>query len=51
MSKKTWQQQIYHHTAKRGYVNSWTDQQFTTRQIVKAVEELAELAGLFSEGV
>lgn len=43
MNGKSWQLQIYEHTAKRGYVTGWTDNQFAARQVVKAIEELAEL--------
>lgn len=43
MNSKSWQQQIYERTTQRGYVTGWTDHQFAARQVVKAVEELAEL--------
>lgn len=39
----TWQQRIYAATEARGYAADWTPEQFAARQVIKAVEELAEL--------
>lgn len=40
---ESWQQRIYAATEARGYAAGWTPQQFAARQVIKAVEELAEL--------
>lgn len=35
---------VYSHVAQRGYAEGWTPAQFAARQLVKLVEEVAELA-------
>lgn len=46
ITPNTWQQRIYEATVARGYADGWTPEQFAARQVIKAVEELAELVEL-----
>lgn len=41
------QKTIYEAVIQRGYRDGWTPREFMTRQILKAIEELAELAAYF----
>lgn len=45
---ESWQQRIYAATEARGYADDWTPEQFAARQVIKAVEELAELVVLIA---
>jgi len=42
------QYQVLDAVMKRGYAEKWSQMQFMARQVCKAVEELGELAGVFT---
>jgi len=44
---KSPQATVYQNVAQRGYTDGYTDQEFASRQLLKIIEEVAELADSF----